>query len=1098
MLTLRFFAMLTLLAFSANAAWAQKVYTTYLWHMDQPVYWADNSKDKPDSKQFVEESHRLKMSGQNRYPGSNVAHPTNDLHEIFSKADRVQAYQFTPRNAVNSIRTLPDAGAQLSISAGLLENLQSLGIKNQWGYSATWMNPYKEAIAWKTSGNFPRLDVVNFTYDHALSPLVSERTLKKQIKAYQYVAQKYYGYSTSKGYWPAEGAFSERIIKTLVECGIEWSVVANSHLARTLSDYVHPYNINGNIDAPNRADKVETAGINWFDGAIDGRGNRLAAPYAYQVHKARYIDPNNGTPYTIDIVPMCNYISYIDGYSGANVSDVESRIAAFSSTSRPSIVLLAHDGDNAWGGGSSYYNEAVPGFTHAAANAGYRPTTIQQFLKDHPTPHDAIVKVEDGAWVNADSDWGHPQFINWLWPLYSKPDYRFNPDGWTEDARNWAVITATENFVTMAEDLEGGNLRIDKIADGGTAASNAEKAWHFYFGGLNSGFMYYGKAEDMEVKPSMTGNIAIEYARKTIQANPNIDNTPPSVFIPQRYPYNPGSTGFGPTTAYKKVNYPSDFHVWTLVYDVSGVQTVNLKYRIDNDGWLPVASVHNKTYAGGADVGEWVSIPMTVRPMSPDPSNDPELNFFILPEAKADLAYAEIVGLKDKLIDYYVEATDAKGNITRSQIQHVYIGTGDGDSGNGGNAQVSWLPTQPTTANTITITATTATATSKLHWGVNGASGAWQTPNSAYRPAGTTTTAGAAVETPFSLEDGKWQVVLGPFNNPVQAVSKINFVINHGNNNWDNNGGSDYSITVNAIATENPTGHNISKTININSTYNFNLADFGYSSPNNTAFKAIRIVSVPTVGTLNYNGATVSAQQEINNPSLLSYTASTTNASFQYAIVDASDRVSDAFYTASFTVTNPNAPRIKVQFKRPTDWGTAGVFIWAWNAGANLFNTWPGVAMTDEGNGWFSYNFAETVSTINVIFSKSGGPQTIDITNITASSCYESSGMSGNKLNVTSSQNCNTTSTNNTKTQFSMRIYPQPARDKVMLELPHTGHRGTTTLEILSLDGRQLITKSFDTQATLVDTQTLMPGVYVMRIYDAQRKLLYSDKLMIR
>jgi len=50
----------------------------------------------------------------------------------------------------------------------------------------------------------------------------------------------------------------------------------------------------------------------------------------------------------------------------------------------------------------------------------------------------------------------------------------------------------------------------------------------------------------------MTGNIAIDYAKNTINANPNVDNTAPSVFIPQRYPYNPGSVGFGPTTGYKK------------------------------------------------------------------------------------------------------------------------------------------------------------------------------------------------------------------------------------------------------------------------------------------------------------------------------------------------------------------------------------------------------------------------------------------------------------------------------------------------------------------------------------------------------------------
>ncbi len=33
--------------------------------MDQPDYWADKSIDKPDSKQYVEESQRLKMNGGN-------------------------------------------------------------------------------------------------------------------------------------------------------------------------------------------------------------------------------------------------------------------------------------------------------------------------------------------------------------------------------------------------------------------------------------------------------------------------------------------------------------------------------------------------------------------------------------------------------------------------------------------------------------------------------------------------------------------------------------------------------------------------------------------------------------------------------------------------------------------------------------------------------------------------------------------------------------------------------------------------------------------------------------------------------------------------
>lgn len=1073
---------------------AQKIYTTYLWHMDQPVYWADKSKEKPESKQFVEESNRLKLSGFNIYPGSSISHPTNNLEEIFSKADRVQAYQSSPRNAINSIRDLPNAGAQLSISGGLLDNIQSLGAKNQWGYSASWMNPYKEAIGWKTAGGFPRLDIVSFTYDHALSPLVSERTLVKQIKAHQYISQKYYGYN-SKGYWPAEAAFSERIIKSLVECGIEWSVVPNSHLARTLSDYEHPFNINGNTDAPNRADQVETAGYNWYDGTIDGRGNRLAAPYCYQAHKAQYIDPNNGVSYKIDLVPMCNYISYVDGYSGANVSDISSKIEPFSNSKKPSIVLLAHDGDNAWGGGSSYYNEAVTSFSHAAANAGYQPTTIQQFLKDHPVAANDIAHVEDGAWVNAESDWGHPQFINWIWPLYSKPDYRFNPDGWTEDARNWAVITATENYVTMAEDLEGGNLRIDKIAEGGVNATDAEKAWHFYFGGLNSGFMYYGKAEDMEVKPSMTGNIAIDYAEKVINKNPQVDKTPPTVFIPQRFPYNPGSTGFGPTTGYKKVDYSSDFHVWTYAYDVSGLSSVKLKYRTDFDGWNRIASIQNDTYVGGNEVSAWKEIDMTQRPMAADPTDDTELNFFILPRAKADLCYAEITGLKDTLVDYYVEAMDTKGNIYRTPIQHVYIGSKSGISGGGGstNPNVSWTPQSPVASDIIVITSKSATASSKLHWAVN----KWKTALPEYQPTGTIAASGGAVQTPFIQVGENWQVKLGPFNNAEQIVTEINFVIKHGESDWDNNGGSDYKIVLQIVANDNPRGQNISKTISQNETYNFTTNDIAFISPLNNQFKAIKIISLPQSGALQLNGTNVAVNQLIYNISQLSYKAATINASFTFKIIDSADLESDAIYSSTFTVKDPNQASITVSFKKPKDWGSNPVNIWAWNGSVNLFPTWPGVPMTEKGNNWYSYTFDNLVKTVNVIFSKNGTPQTVDINGITQNTCYEENGISNGKLNV-KTVDCPTTSIPKVTTKHQLSLYPQPATNRFVVELPNIASESNYRISVYSLNGTELLAKTFRGPQALLNSEELKPGMYILKVSSENNEIQISTKLSIK
>ena len=284
--------------------------------------------------------------------------------------------------------------------------------------------------------------------------------------------------------------------------------------------------------------------------------------------------------------------------------------------------------------------------------------------------------------------------------------------------------------------------------------------------------------------------------------------------------------GFGPITAYKKVNYSSDFHVWTFAYDVSGLSSVKLKFRTDNDGQNPIESTQNETYSGGAEVNSWTEIEMTRRPMADDPI-DPELNFFILPKAKADLCYAEIKGLKDALVDYYVEATDTKGNIFRSPIQHVYVGNGDGDTNSGTNGNVSWSPLTPTTTNNIVITCKNATSTSKLHWGVR-----WMDllPMLLINRLAQLFRLEALWKTPFTSVDGNWQVTLGPFNNPAQAVSKINFVIKH-ESSWDNNNGSDYLINISGTINNNPIGQNISKTIDQNGRYTFALADIGFNSP---------------------------------------------------------------------------------------------------------------------------------------------------------------------------------------------------------------------------------------------------------------------------
>jgi len=806
MISLKKTALSLLACFFVFNTFAQ-VHTSYLWHLEQPIYWPETSTWDTYQYQKAWESQYLKWNNGNWY-SDGKQHPLNNIEEIFGNDDRKAVYQYRAKDAVQSLLGLPDAGAQVNYSGCLMENVNSLANAGQMGYSSGWQNNYITARGWTTSGGKPRMDVVAFTKDHALSPLLSDKMLRRQIQAHRYLYEQNFGSSPnySQGYWPAECAFSERNIKALVEEGIAWSVIANSHLARTLNDYPLSFGTSVcNIDPPNEADKVSTNGNNWWSGQIDGRGGTFAAPFCYQAHKAKYVDPETGTEYKITVVPMDDVLSYQNGYSTMGTGTIDHSIAPYNDANQPSMVLLAHDGDNAWGGGYDYYTNSVPGFANEANSKGYRPSTIAQFLANFPVPENDVVHVEDGAWVNAANDWGHPQFINWLWPMYTS-NYRFDPEGWTEDARNWAVLVAAENRVQMAEDLQG-TVNIAKILQPNASANNAERAWHHLLPAYNSGYMYYGSAIDMEVKQSLACNIACGFANQVIDAHAGTDNTPPTVFIPQRFPFNPGGTGFGPIYGYQQYQNSSDFHVWTFAYDVSGIQSATLKYRIDNDGVNPINNNDNDTYAGGSGVQSWQSLTMNYRNFpTGNVTNNPDIDFFILPDYIAGEYFAEIAGISEKLLDYYVEVTDNHGNTTKTPIQHVYVGPTN--TGGGGQNGVFWIPENPDLNDVITITQTDMSQEAKLHWGVTTDGQTWQTPNNSYWPTGSAlfNGSGPAIESPMNGPDGDGNITiqLGPFNNPAQVVTSIDFVIHYNDNSWNNNNGADFHIPVN----NSPTGLN--------------------------------------------------------------------------------------------------------------------------------------------------------------------------------------------------------------------------------------------------------------------------------------------------
>ncbi|MEO0482911.1 MAG: GC-type dockerin domain-anchored protein [Planctomycetota bacterium] len=765
-----------LIAAGMSAA-AQDLHFTYLWHMEQPIYWPDQQPFGADRYETAWTSIQQKDAGS--------AYPLNNLRDIFGKDDRVAAYQFRVKDSIDSIRWTNEGGAQVSYSGGLIENIESLGNAFQLGYGSNWAGDYQTARNWTTVGGKPRLDVVVFPFHHPLCPLLEESTLRRQIQLYQAAYPQAWGSNPgiSRGFFPSEMAFSTRMIKVLDQEGIDWSFVSSEKLSRACADFPVQFGSGGvNCDPPNKADQVNPPQGDYERiGISRGCGPAEAVPFAFTPQRAQHADPETGQVYEIIVVPCGQALGWEDGFRPLSVQRLNDLAARPSD--RPMLLTFAHDGDNAWGGGFNYYMNAVSQTVSNAQAAGHTASTVEQYLADHPVPAGAVVHVEDGAWVNADGDFGSPQFWNWNYPPVNAQGQVDIENGWAEDIRNWAVITSAQNHLDTAEQIwtdTGGTVSSLEILNPDAATNPVERAWHYFFGALNSGYMYYGTANEFEVKPTIATNEALEHTA-TVIGDASLDATGPTVWVPQRWPWNPGETNFGSPYGYVPTVMPTDVTFWTFVDDVSGVQSVTLRYRTDADGVNDLNTFQNETYAGGAEVGAWQNLPMTARAFpAGNVLNDPNIDFFEMPQDIADQYYTTLSGLSDTLVDYYVEAVDTNGVVTRSPIQHVWIGDGEGATDPGGGSDSVVVTPEPAVAGeSVTIAYDPAggplasAGEVNLYWGVDG----W---------------APVFGDVPMTPTVDGFEITVSP----PSSAALLNFVFNDGAGTWDNNNGQDWAVAL--------------------------------------------------------------------------------------------------------------------------------------------------------------------------------------------------------------------------------------------------------------------------------------------------------------
>jgi hypothetical protein len=714
------------------------IYIAFLWHMHQPIYWPYETVVQTDQN--------------SRYSYSVV-----DIHN-----SRYGPYTSWPKDAVlKGVNAgFGHFGAQVSFSGSLIENLNNLESAGNGNFQ-NWKSNWNSIKTQTTSLGNPRIDMVGFGYHHPLMGLIDYTDIRKQIQAHKQMFSSNFSGSYSKGIFPPENAFSEREIPALVDEGIEWVLVDNIHFDRACSGY--SYSTSGNLVEPNSADIRNFNPNDWVSLTGLWAPTKNSARWGRQPHYARYIDPATGTIKKMIVVPCDRYMGNEDGRGGfgaLSYDAVMSQLESYNTDpNHPILIVLHHDGDNYGGGTDSYYGSNFQSFVDwlGSNTSRFVCTTVQDYLEMYPPDTSDIIHVEDGSWSGADN--GDPEFKKWNGDPYN---------GYSPDRNSWGVITATKNFILTAEQIN-------------PSSTNTQNAWKYFLNGEASDYWYWDGSQNgvWDSHPTRASNLAIPYAQSVISGG--TDLTPPTIYLPQREPLNPGGTEW-------TITQPSDFTVWTYVFDVSGLKSVTLKYRTSTNTTVQSA---NETYTGGTGAGTWNGIPMTGVSITPQTSP--------LPLFKAKEYSAQITGYNTVLIDYYVEAIDSNNNIASSPIAHVWVGTSSGGGG-GGTSGVSWVPTAPTKDSTITITVGGVTQGGKLHWGINNSGSSWAQPDSVYWPGGSSlfNGTGPAVQSTMAGPDsiGNLTITIGPFNKPKQAVQTIAFVIHYNDDTWDNNSGGDYHITI--------------------------------------------------------------------------------------------------------------------------------------------------------------------------------------------------------------------------------------------------------------------------------------------------------------
>ncbi|MEW6283707.1 MAG: hypothetical protein AB1758_34165, partial [Candidatus Eremiobacterota bacterium] len=350
----------------------------------------------------------------------------DNRREVYTQAD---AY------AIEERRDQPGFGFQVSYSGSLADNLDQTAQRGLWP-GQNWSQRYRGLRdGTQTPLGHERLDLVNFGHFHPLMGLLAtghrdgstahDRDIELQIKLHQQSTLDHFGGELSRGFFPPEMAFSERMIPGVAGTGSEWTLVDNLHFDRANRDYSNPRD---GLKAPNKADQRNPGGQPYETLSNDLAKHHLVTPDALRPHYVKHVDPVSGHEHLLVAVPQERSLSsYIQkDRNAARLQEVVDRFQAHNTDPRrPLLVVLATDGDNNGSNSGSFHREVpldmasrFPGkvslITVSDYLAIYPPERPEERQVDGTTRYVGgdVRHVEDGSWWGANL--GDPEFSKWI------------------------------------------------------------------------------------------------------------------------------------------------------------------------------------------------------------------------------------------------------------------------------------------------------------------------------------------------------------------------------------------------------------------------------------------------------------------------------------------------------------------------------------------------------------------------------------------------------------------------------------------------------------------------------------------------------------